>query len=131
MKALLAALFCFSFIGLDATAQNLGTPHPPRLCDGTWQLQRIQSASGVERQSPAAEFRLILSPDGRMQQGLYPEGLVQSTWRFDPVRMTLYVHDVGYDNTYTLRVLSARRDALTLEMRDLGERTLMYYALTP
>jgi len=74
---------------------------------------------------------LILSPDGRMQQGLYPEGLVQSTWRFDPMRMVLHVQDVNDANAYTLRVVSLRRNELVLQTEELGERMLMYYTLAP
>jgi len=130
MKATILSFLVFSFF-VTSHAVEAQQPYPPRLCNGTWKLQRLQSATGMQEQSPAVEFRLILSPDGRMQQGLYPEGLVQSTWRFDPMRMVLHVQDVNDANAYTLRVVSLRRNELVLQTEELGERMLMYYTLAP
>ena len=73
------------------------------------------------------EFRMVVESNGSLTQGLYPEGMFESTWQWDGLRLTVRMTDLQSSVTYSLRVLQLTNDRMILEAIENGERTLMYY----
>jgi hypothetical protein len=112
----------------DASGQDLpANPLAARFV-GAWKLERVQTQDGLQVQPPVVEFRTIVATDGTLLQGLYPEGMFESAWRFDAVAMRVHMTDMQSAATHVLRVLQLTGQSLVLEVSDRDSRTLMYYA---
>ncbi|HZG01032.1 MAG TPA: hypothetical protein VEY71_08515 [Chitinophagales bacterium] len=115
------------FLLQRATGQELSTnPFASRFV-GAWKLERVQTQDGLQVQPPVVEFRTMVAPDGTLSQGLYPEGMFESSWRFDALAMRVRMTDTQSAATYVLRVLQLTDRSLVLEASERGNRTLMYY----
>lgn len=97
----------------------------PRLC-GTWKLEALQNDGGLQRQHNGIEFRLLLQPDGRLMQGLYPDGMSHSHWNYDPMRRMLTIYDGVLKTTDTVKLVALGNDVMVLEATDTN-RTVMFY----
>ena len=128
-QPVLILVIILSFLASAQAQQTIpDNPIATRFVNG-WKLQRIQTADGLQDQVPAVEFRMIVTADGILQQGLYPEGLFESQWKFDVLRMQIYMSDFRTNASYTLHILKLTRNQLVLEAVERNERTLMYYTL--
>lgn len=123
-------LFLFSvllLVAFAATSQSLPTnPLSVRFVK-SWRLDRVQTRDGMQTQPSMIEFRMVVESNGSLTQGLYPEGMFESTWQWDGLRLTVRMTDLQSSVTYSLRVLQLTNDRMILEAIENGERTLMYY----
>jgi hypothetical protein len=97
-----------------------------RLCK-SWSLTTIQNITRQTAETAPANFILNIKPDYTMEQGILPDGIIQSTWSFNEANMILTVSDIKTKMNYELKILRITNEELELQDNTTGEQIIIHY----
>lgn len=127
------SLRCF-FIGffilfsVPAFSQSVNpTPLKNMLCHN-WILDKLEdNGAVVPRDADAAEFDLIFTQDGTVQQGMGPDGLISGNYVPHDDSLTVSISDISVNTSYSLKILRISQDQLIVEYPEGTHLLTMYY----
>ncbi len=116
-----AFLICIS---LTSSAQNQVLMN--RLCK-SWNLIKINNTITKSIETAPANFKLVIHSDHTLEQGMFPDGVIKSTWTMNEQSMTLNITDINTNLQYNLKVLRITGDELELQDNNNNEPAIIYY----
>ena len=95
---------------------------------GTWKVEKMEEAGKpVDVKLTPPDYRMIFSDSHILQQGIPPDGLLDSHWSFDETKMTLVLTDDQSKMIYTIKVLRLSKDELIFQTNESSRELTMYY----
>ena len=126
VKAFITVLFLS--VSTIAFSQSVNpTPLKNMLCK-KWVQDKIEdNGKLIPRESDAAEFDLIFSQDGTIQQGMSPDGFISGAWTSDDNNMTITISDPTVNTSYSLKILRITEGVLIVEYPEGTHLLTMYF----
>ncbi len=112
-----------TFTSLSSNAQNQVLLN--RLCQ-SWSLVKINNVTTNTTEQAPSNFKLIIHQGNQLEQGLFPEGMIQSNWILDEKSMMLRITDVKTQFHYDLKIVRITSEELELEDNN-NELVIVYY----
>lgn len=114
----------FLFLASLAHAQNEVMLN--RLCK-SWSLTKIVNQETNKTEEATPGFKMIIRTDHTLSQGLFPDGVINSTWELNDQTMMLTIIDVKTKFVSKLKVLRITPDELQLQESSSDTPVILYY----
>ncbi|MBX7107174.1 MAG: hypothetical protein K1X61_00870 [Chitinophagales bacterium] len=122
-------IICF-FLLLPSTdfAQSTASVLSDRICKN-WKMIRLEEVKkSLATDQAAGEFVMVLHPDHTMVQGMYPDGLIPSTWEIDEQQRMLSIKDKQTGLVYQMKIIKLTAAELVLQDQSAASGLTIYYS---
>lgn len=115
-----------AFLFLASLAQAQNEVMLNRLCK-FWSLTKIVNQETNKTEEAPPGFKMIIRSDHTLSQGLFPDGVINSTWELNDQTMILTIIDVKTKFVSKLKVLRITPDELQLQESSSDAPVILYY----
>ncbi len=120
--------FLFAINSPLTTVAQVSPPVLKERISKTWQMEKLVLGNKVTSgEQGEGAFLLILHADHKVEQGLYPDGLIKGTWSVDEEKRLLSIMDNETAVVYRMRVITVTDEELVLQEYDGGNGATIYY----
>lgn len=88
----------------------------------------MQGNQVIQSGQSAGMFMITFHHDHTMEQGLYPDGLIRSTWTADDANRIIAISDLETGVVYKMKVLVISTDQLVLQDASNPGGITIYYS---
>jgi hypothetical protein len=124
VTAFFTAVAFFICVTFSASAQNQVLIN--RLCK-SWVLTKVNHTGTKTIEQAPPNFKLVIHADHTLEQGMFPDGVIKSTWSINEQSMMLQITDQKTNLQYNLKVLRITGDELELQDNNNNEPVIIYY----
>ncbi len=114
----------FLFLAFYSQAQNQVVLN--RLCK-SWRLTKIINQSTNTSEEAPQNFKMIIRSDHTLSQGMFPDGVIHSTWQLNEQTMVFTITDVKTKFISQLKVMRITSDELQLQESSSDMPVILYY----
>jgi hypothetical protein len=97
-----------------------------RLCK-SWSLNKIVNLALNTSETAPPGFKLVIRKDHTLSQGMFPDGIIESTWQLEEQTMTLIITDVKTKFVTKLKILRITTVELQIQESESDTQTVIYY----
>lgn len=95
----------------------------------SWKMDKLMQGNQVIQSGQSAGmFIIMFHRDHTMEQGLYPDGLIKSTWTADDANRIISISDLETGVVYKMKVLILSTDQLVLQDASNPGGITIYYS---
>lgn len=115
------------FLPFLASAQTGSSVLVNRLCK-QWRMEKlVQGEKEIIADHAVGDFLLVIHPDHKAEQGMFPEGLIQATWKLDEDQRIITISDTQTHIDYPMKILSVTAGEMVLQDQSVPGGVTIYY----
>lgn len=91
-------------------------------------MERLEEVKkSLSTDQTVGDFVMMLHPDHTLEQGMYPDGLIRSTWEIDEQNRMLSIKDNQTGLVYKMKIVKLTSSELVLQDQSVDSGLTIYY----